>query len=111
MAMGKVKEGISASTPSKASKGKSGGSSRSLFAAFLANLNRIDLYKPMQGWYARVYTAIGLGVVVAAGAWKIYEASLEYPPLWRFGHTRSIRGNAGMGGFSDRSFSARLPSF
>jgi preprotein translocase subunit SecE len=85
MAMGKVKEGISASTQSKASKGKSGGSSRSLFAAFLTNLNRIDLYKPMQGWYARVYTAIALGVVVAAGAWKIYEASLEYPPLWRFG--------------------------
>ena len=73
------------STPSKPGKGKSGGSSKGLFFAFAANLARVDLYKPMQGWYARVYTAIGLGLVVAAGAWKIYEASLEYQPLWRFG--------------------------
>jgi preprotein translocase subunit SecE len=83
--MGKVKDEISTSTPAKASKGKSGGASKSAFVAFLANLLRWDLYKPMQGWYARVYTAIGLGVVVAAGAWKIYEASLDYAPQWRFG--------------------------
>jgi preprotein translocase subunit SecE len=83
--MGKVKDGISTSTPAKASKGKPGGSSRSLFVSFLANLIRVDMYKPMQGWYARVYTAVGLGVVVAAGAWKISESTLEYPLLWRFG--------------------------
>jgi preprotein translocase subunit SecE len=83
--MGKLKEGTSVSTPSKAGKGKSGGASKGLFAAFLANLARVDVYKPMQGWYARVYTAIALGVVVAAGAWRIYEASLEYQPAWRFG--------------------------
>jgi preprotein translocase subunit SecE len=83
--MGKVKEGISVSTPSKPGKGKSGGSSKGLLFAFGANLARADLYKPMQGWYARVYTAIGLGLVVAAGAWKIYEASLELQPLSRFG--------------------------
>jgi preprotein translocase subunit SecE len=83
--MGKVKEGISVSTPSKAGKGKPGGSSRGLFASFLANLIRADMFKPMQGWYARLYTAIGLGVVVAAGAYRIYEASLEYKVEWRFG--------------------------
>ena len=83
--MGKVKDGSVVSTPSKLSKGKSDGSPKSLFSAFLANLLRADLFKPAHGWYARVYTAIGLGVVVATGAWRISEASLEYPPLWRFG--------------------------
>jgi preprotein translocase subunit SecE len=83
--MGKVKDGISVSTPSKPSKGKGGGSPRGLLSAFLVNLIRIDMYKPMQGWYARVYTAIALGVVVAAGAWKISESTLEYTPLWRLG--------------------------
>jgi preprotein translocase subunit SecE len=83
--MGKVKEGSSVSTPAKASKGKSGGPSKRLFAAFLANLLRFDLYKPMQGWYARVYTAVGLGLVVAAGAYRISESALDYSMGWRFG--------------------------
>ena len=83
--MGKVKDGISTPTQAKASKGKPGGSPRSMFVAFLLNLLRIDLYKPMQGWYARVYTAIGLGVVVAAGAYRISESTLEYHILMRFG--------------------------
>jgi preprotein translocase subunit SecE len=83
--MGKVKDGISVSTPSKVSKGKGGAPIRGALSAFLANLIRVDMYKPMQGWYARVYTAIGLGVVVAAGAWKISESTLEYTPGWRFG--------------------------
>jgi preprotein translocase subunit SecE len=83
--MGKVKDGTSVSTPSKASKGKSSGPSKRLFSAFLANLVRFDLYKPMQGWYARVYTAIGLGVIIAAGAYRISESALDYEPQWRFG--------------------------
>lgn len=83
--MGKVKDGISVSTQSKVSKGKPGGSPRSLFLSFLLNLIRVDLYKPMQGWYARVYTAVALGVVVATGAWRISESTLEYAPLLRFG--------------------------
>jgi preprotein translocase subunit SecE len=83
--MGKVKDGISVSTQSKASKGKPGGSPRSLFLSFLVNLIRVDLFKPMQGWYARVYTAVALGVVVATGAWRISESTLEYAPLLRFG--------------------------
>ena len=58
-AMGKVKDEVSASKPSKPGKGKSGGSSRGLFSLFLVNLTRADLFKPMQGWYARVYTAWG----------------------------------------------------
>jgi preprotein translocase subunit SecE len=83
--MGKVKDEVSASKPSKPSKGKPGGGQKSLFTMFLVNLVRSDVYKPMQGWYARLYTGLGLGLIVAAGAWRVYEASLEYSPLWRVG--------------------------
>jgi preprotein translocase subunit SecE len=84
-AMGKVKDEVSASKSSKQSKGKPGGAPRGLFALFLVNLTRTDLYKPMQGWYARVYTALGLGLILAAGTWRVYEASIEYSPIWRVG--------------------------
>ncbi len=57
--MGKVKDEVSASKPAKPAKGKPGGAPRGLLAMFLVNLARADLYKPMQGWYARVYTALG----------------------------------------------------
>jgi len=83
--MGKVKDEVSASKPSKPAKGKTGSAARGLFGLFLLNLTRTDLFKPMQGWYARVYTAIGLGLVVAAGAYRIFEGSQEYIPVWRYG--------------------------
>jgi preprotein translocase subunit SecE len=83
--MGKVKDEVSASKPAKAGKAKPGGAPKSLFALFLVNLTRADLFKPMQGWYARVYTALALGLIAVAGAWKVYEASMDYAPLWRFG--------------------------
>jgi preprotein translocase subunit SecE len=83
--MGKVRDEVSASKPSKPGKGKPGGAQKGLFVQFLVNLTRGDLYKPMQGWNARLYTALALGLIVAAGAWRVYEASLEYSPLWRVG--------------------------
>src|SRR3954451_8190296 len=39
----------------------------------------------MQGLYPRLYTALGLGVIAAAGVWRGYESSIEYTPLWRLG--------------------------
>jgi preprotein translocase subunit SecE len=83
--MGKVRDEVSASKPSKPAKGKPGGAPKGLFAQFLANLTRGDLYKPMQGWYARVYTAVALGLIVSAGAYIVFKAAEEYPPLWRVG--------------------------
>lgn len=83
--MGKVKDEVSASKPSKPPKGKPGGAPKGLFALFLANLFQTTLYKPIQGWNARLYTALGLGVVLAAGVWRIYDASQDYTPLWRLG--------------------------
>ena len=31
----------------------------------------------MQGWYARLYTALGLGVIARRRVWRLYEASLD----------------------------------
>ena len=83
--MGKVKDEVSASKPAKSGKAKPGGAPRGMLALFLVNLGRMDLYKPMQGWYARVYTVLGLGLILAAGAWKVFDASIEYSPALRFG--------------------------
>ncbi|MGO9469225.1 MAG: preprotein translocase subunit SecE [Isosphaeraceae bacterium] len=81
-AMGKVKDEVSAS---KQIKSKPGGASKGLFLLFLLNFLRSDLYKPMQGWYSRVYTAAGLGMIAAAGVWKIHDATVEYALAWRLG--------------------------
>jgi len=83
--MGKVKDGVSAAKVPKPSKGKPSGGASSRFAQFLVNLGRANLYKPMQGWYARIYTAIGLGVVVALGVWRLYETVRDAEPKTRFG--------------------------
>src|SRR5579883_1430821 len=83
--MGKVKDSQQASKPSKPSKGGSGGNSKSRFAPFLANLARADLHKPMQGRWARRYTALGLGVIVALGLLRLHETLLAYSPVTRFG--------------------------
>jgi preprotein translocase subunit SecE len=84
--MGKVKDDVSTSKPSKSPKGgKPGGALSGNFGLFLLNLVQTGLYKPMQGWYARLYTALGLGVIAAAGVWRVYETSIDYTPLWRLG--------------------------
>jgi preprotein translocase subunit SecE len=91
--MGKLKDEVSSSKPSEpnkgakksgtANKGKPGGAPPGQFALFLLNLARADRYKPMQGWYARLYTALGLGLIAATGAWRVYESSIEYQAVWR----------------------------
>ena len=83
--MGKVKDGAPASKAAKPSKGGSSGGMRGRFAQFVANLGRASLYKPMQGWYARVYTAIGLGVIQVLGLWRLYEVVHDASPATRFG--------------------------
>ncbi len=78
--MGKVRDEVSASKPSKPNKARTGSRPPGIFVRFLANLIRTDLYKPMQGWYARLYTGLALGLIAAAGAYQIYQASQdEYP--------------------------------
>jgi preprotein translocase subunit SecE len=88
--MGKVRDEVSASKPSKANKPKPGSAPRGLLVQFLINLTRTDLYKPMQGWYARVYTGLALGLIAAAGGWRVHEASMEYTAAWHFGLTAAF---------------------
>jgi preprotein translocase subunit SecE len=83
--MGKVKDGAPASKATQSSKGSAASSSRRRFAQFLGNLAKSDLYKPKQGRYARIYTAVGLGVVVALGVWRLHETLNDYATLTRFG--------------------------
>ena len=76
--MGKVKDGAPAS---KASKPAEGGAGRRIEAAglapFLANLVRVNLYKPMQG-LARpaLDRRSASGSILAVGLWRLYETLL-----------------------------------
>ncbi|AGA24942.1 preprotein translocase subunit SecE [Singulisphaera acidiphila] len=91
--MGKVKDGAPASKASKPPKaGATGGGSkrRKDFALFVTNLFSAKLHKPKQGQYARIYTAAGLGVVVALGLWRLYDALLSSSPAIRFGVPTAI---------------------
>jgi preprotein translocase subunit SecE len=89
--MGKVKdkdkEGVAASAPKapKPAKGKASGKPQGRFAQFVFNLGRASTYKPMQGWYARTYTAVGLGVVVGLGILRLHETVRDARPATRFG--------------------------
>jgi preprotein translocase subunit SecE len=88
--MGKVKDGTPASKASKPSKGGSAGGSKRRFAQFLANLVSADLYKPMQGRHARLYTALGLGVAIGLGVLHLYWSLVESPKTVQFGVTAAV---------------------
>src|SRR4051812_23815103 len=65
--MGKVKDGAPAAKSTKVVKGGQSGDSKGRFAPFLANLARTTLYKPIQGRQARLWTAVGLGLIILFG--------------------------------------------
>jgi len=83
--MGKVKDEVSGQKPTKLPKGKPSGGAVSAVSQFLLNFLRTDVYKPMQGWNARLYTALGLGLLLAVGVWRLHEASLDSSTAWRLG--------------------------
>jgi preprotein translocase subunit SecE len=83
--MGKVKDEAPASKASKPARGGSVGGSRRRLAQFLGNLVRADLYKPMQGRQARLFTGLALAVIVALGVWRLFESLTESTTPTRFG--------------------------
>ncbi len=83
--MGKVKDEVSGPKPTKPPKGKPNGKERGVFVQFLANLFTAKLYKPVQGRQARLYTALGLGLLAAGAVWQASDAALDYGPAWRLG--------------------------
>jgi preprotein translocase subunit SecE len=81
--MGKVKDGT---PPAKTAKASSGGSKNAKrFAPFLANLVKVDLYKPLQGKQSRLWTTVALGVVIGAGLWRLSDTLDGFPLRTRYG--------------------------
>lgn len=83
--MGKVKDGTAASKLPKPSKGGTASGAKNRFGQFLLNLVRTDLYKPMQGWHARLYTALGVGLIAAVGVWRLLDVMTESSIGFRYG--------------------------
>ena len=83
--MGKVRD----EAPAKVSKPAKASAPRKppgMFAAFLANLFRGEVPKPTQGKQARIWTAVGLGALVAAGLYRLATTLLaDATPLVRLG--------------------------
>lgn len=87
--MGKVRE----ESPARAGGGgnKSAASkpaaskSRSRFAPFLGNFVSTASFKPLQGKQARLWTAVGLGLLVVAGLYALYQYVLaDETPVYRY---------------------------
>jgi preprotein translocase subunit SecE len=72
--MGKVKDGSPAAKSAKVAKGGPAGDSKRRFAPFLANLIQTNLYKPLQGKQARLWTAVGLGLIIVFGLRELFES-------------------------------------
>jgi preprotein translocase subunit SecE len=88
--MGKVKDGAPAKA-TKPSKGGPAGGSRRRFVQFLVNLVRADLYKPKQGWHARLYTALGLGVIIGLGLIRFFQSIYnDYSTVTSYGITAGL---------------------
>lgn len=72
--MGKVKDGSPAVSPAKAAKSAAASNAKKgAFSSFVANLFSAQVYKPLQGRWARLYTGLGLGLIVLLGLYQLYE--------------------------------------
>ncbi len=78
--MGKVRDDAPASTSKTVAKPAPRQAPRRA-VQFLANLFRGDRYKPTQGKHARLWTAIGLGLVFAAGLFQFQTYYLDELPI------------------------------
>lgn len=90
--MGKVREEEAAKV-SKPSAGKPANpkKGRGRVASFLGNFARVGVFKPSQGRQARIWTGVGLGVLVGAGLVALYNYEFaEYPPLLAFGGPAAV---------------------
>ncbi|MDE2506400.1 MAG: preprotein translocase subunit SecE [Planctomycetota bacterium] len=87
--MGKLKDGPASSKAPKPSKGGGGGAvaaSLGRVGDFLLNLVKTGTYKPRQGWYARVYTALGVGAIFLVGVYRLHDILLaSYSATAAFG--------------------------
>ncbi len=70
--MGKVKDGSTAPKAAKVAKGGLASDSKRRFAPFFANLTQTGLYKPLQGKQARLWTAVGLALIIGFGLYELF---------------------------------------
>jgi len=84
--MGKVKDEAPAKSAKAAPKGSAARKAGRL-TPFFTNLVRGGVVKPTQGKHARLFTALGLGLLVVTGLYQLYELYLkdQYAPAARFG--------------------------
>jgi preprotein translocase subunit SecE len=77
--MGKLREESTTkeSAPERGKPGASRAGKPSALRPLLANFVQADRYKPTQGKYARLWTAIGLGVIAAAGLIQLFNYHLS----------------------------------
>lgn len=75
--MGKVKDEAPAKAAKPASKGSSGNGAFGWFRGFVGNLFQGNAYKPTQGWYARMLTALGMAVLALAGVIRFTQTQLD----------------------------------
>jgi preprotein translocase subunit SecE len=71
--MGKIKDDAAAPKSSKAAGKSSARSEPGLVRQFLATLVSTELYKPLQGWNARLWTGVGLGGLLGVGVWQLFQ--------------------------------------
>jgi len=83
--MAKVKDDVAERKPSKPPKGKSNGGAGGAVSRFFANAVSTKPYKPKQGWNTRLYTGIGLGLILAFGVWRLHEMLIESSLAVRLG--------------------------
>ena len=101
--MGKVRDEAPATKSAKpAPRGSAAKDARRRFAPFVTNLFRAAPYKPMQGWYARLWTGIGLAGLMAVGVWRVFELLKSFStskvelvrdlgsPMGRYGITAAV---------------------
>jgi len=74
--MSRVKDEAPVKTAKPAAKGSAFGKAGAL-VPFFTNFLKIDVFKPTQGKNARLWTAIGLGVLVGAGLYQLYQTQLR----------------------------------
>lgn len=89
--MGKVKD--EAPTKSSKSAPKGGGMNGAVegLMPFVLNLFRTTIPKPNQGKQARLWTAVGLAILVVAGIYRLYVTQLgDTSPWTRYGTSAAL---------------------
>ncbi len=71
--MAKVKDEAAKEKSAEKAAARGGTRAPGRFSSLVTTLLRADLYKPLQGRNARLWTGIALGVIVLLGVWQLHQ--------------------------------------